>query len=358
MTGRVAQRRSSGVRKAARGAAVALTAGVVLAGTAWSAEAAPAVRTAPDRTDCGGFRAAAAPAVPAADRDQAPEVPPTAAGTRALSYSVASAQAPIGLWSKAGLTLRTPVTKGTARLDLSSRGFSTDSVAVQRYEPAKHAWVDLDTKPGGGSWPQRGTFTFPVSAPKASARNPYAVALRFQDLDRPGTLTVDASVADGRGHTYRAPSRTVTATRPKVAVTGWTGGTATLRRGGEARPFTITVRNTTNRSYPALNVNYFAYGAGKQHALTPKDLVLQQYRPGHGWEKVALTAGGCDPGMGASLRPARTAVAPGATVVYRLRLAVAASAPRDVVKADSGFSVSNGDQAFFSKRLPFTIRGK
>ncbi|WP_240152075.1 hypothetical protein [Streptomyces mobaraensis] len=356
MTERVAQRRSSGVRKAAGKAAVVLAAGVVLAGTAASAEAAPAARTAPAKPDCGGFRASAAPAVPAADQDQAPEVPPTLAGKGALSYSVASAQAPIGLWSKAGLTLRTPVAKGTARLDVSSRGFSTDSVTVQRYEPAKHAWVDLDTRSGGGSWPHRGTFTFPVSAPKASAKHPYAVALRFQDLDSPGTLTVNASVADGRGHTYRAPARTVTATRPQVSVAGWANGTAKLTRGGAAQPFTITVRNTTNRAYPALNVNYFAYGAGKRHALTPKDLVLQQYRPGRGWEKVALTAGGCDPGMGAALLPNRTALAPGAKVVYRLRLAVAGSAPKDVVTGDSGFSVSNGDQSFANKRLPFTIR--
>lgn len=363
MTGRVAQRRSSVVRKTARSAAVALTAGIVLAGTA--AQAAPAVPAAPATPDCGAVRAAAPTADPTPTADPAVTVPddgpaagaPSAAATaRKVSFTVASAQAPIGLWSKAALTLRTPVAKGTARLDLASRGFSTDSVTVQRYVPAKHAWVDLDSRSGSGSWPQRGTLTFPVSAKDASPRHPFSVALRFQDLDRPGSLTVNASVTDGRGRTLRAPARTVTATRPQVSVSGWQG-TPSLVRGGAAQAFTLKVRNTTNRTYPALNVTYFAYGAGKRNTLTPKDLLLQQYRPGHGWEKVNLTAGGCDPGMGAALRPGKTALAPGATAVYRLRLSVAGTAPRDVVKADSGVSVNNGDQSFFSRRLLFTIRG-
>ncbi|WP_344027841.1 hypothetical protein [Streptomyces luteireticuli] len=346
------------MRKTARSAAVALTAGVVLAGTA--AQAAPAAPAAPATPGCGPLRAAAAPkAVPGAavpDDGQAPGASYTAAGARKVSFTVASAQAPIGLWSKAALTLRTPVAKGTARLDLASRGFSTDSVTVQRYVPAKHAWVDLDSRPGSGSWPQRGTLSFPVSAKGASPRHPYSVALRFQDLDRPGSLTVNASVTDGRGRTLRAHARTVTATRPQVSVSGWQG-TPSLVRGGAAQAFTLKVRNTTNRAYPALSVNYFAYGAGKQHTLTPKDLLLQQYRPGRGWEKVDLTAGGCDPGMGAALRPGKANLAPGATAVYRLRLSVAKSAPRDVVKADSGVSVNNADQSFFSRRLLFTVRG-
>ncbi|WP_078870952.1 hypothetical protein [Streptomyces caatingaensis] len=346
------------MRKTARGAVAALTAGIVLTGTAWSAQAAPAAPATPAAPDCGALRAAAAApgaAAAAAAGDGTPSLSRSAT-TGKVSFTVANAQAPIGLWSKAALTLRTPVTKGTARLDLASHGFSTDSVTVQRYVPARHAWVDLDSRSGGGSWPQRGTLTFPVSAKDASARHPYSVALRFQDLDRPGRLTVNASVTDGRGRTLRAPARTVTATRPQVSVGGWQG-TPALTRGGAARTFTLTVRNTTNRAYPALGATYFAYGAGKQHALTPKDLLLQQYRPGRGWERVDLTAGGCDPGMGATLRPGKKVLAPGATAVYRLRLSVAKSAPRDVVKADSGISVNNGDQSFFSRRLLFTVRG-
>ncbi|MBH1937878.1 hypothetical protein I5Q34_27020 [Streptomyces sp. AV19] len=346
------------MRKTARSAAVALTAGIVLAGTVAAAQAAPA---APATPECGPLRAAAAhravPAAAAPGDGQVPEASYAATSARKVSFTVANAQAPIGLWSKAALTLRTPVAKGTVRLDLASRGFSTDSVTVQRYVPAKHTWVDLDSRPGSGSWPHRGTLTFPVSAKDASPRHPHSVALRFQDLDRPGRLTVNASVTDGHGRTLRAPARTVIATRPQVSVSGWQG-TPSLARGGAAQTFTLKVRNTTNRTYPALNVNYFAYGAGKQHALTPKDLLLQQYRPGRGWEKVNLTAGGCDPGMGAALRPGKRALAPGATAVYRLRLSVAKSAPRDVVRADSGVSVNNGDQSFFSRRLLFAIHGK
>ncbi|PHQ52194.1 hypothetical protein BLA24_09025, partial [Streptomyces cinnamoneus] len=63
---------------------------------------------------------------------------------------------------------------------------------VQRYEPRTHRWIDLDASTGGGSWPDRGVYTFPVTAADASPRHPRTVALRLQDLDRPGTVTVAA----------------------------------------------------------------------------------------------------------------------------------------------------------------------
>ncbi|MFI9723245.1 hypothetical protein ACIHFE_26920 [Streptomyces sp. NPDC052396] len=338
------------MRTTAARTAVALTAGLLLAGTAWPAQAAPAAATVLPRTNCGAAAAGA--------RTDAAQEPDTAAVGKAaqkLSFKVAS-QLPIGLWSPATLTLRTPVDKGTVRLDVSSRGFSTDSVAVQRYEPGSHRWVDLNTKPGGGSWPHHGVFTFPLTA-KASAARPYSVALRLQDLDRPGTLTVAASAKDGHGHTYRAHGRTATATRPQVTVAGWKKGTA-LVRGGAAQPFTVTVKNTTNRSYPALTTAWYAYGEAKGHALTTKDLVLQQYRSGRGWQTVPLLANGCDPGLGAVLKAADRPLAPGGTAVVRLRLSVAATAPREVNTAESGVTVATGDQSFYSRQLPFAIRAR
>ncbi len=337
-------------------AGLALTVGAAAPGlAAGSARAADGAQAKPG-CDAPAARGTSAPAAPALPPEAAPA--PAAAGNAAqkISYSVDS-QLPIGLWSSSAVTLRTPVTNGKVRLDVSSSGFSTDSLTVQRYDTGTRRWVDLDSAPGGGSWPTRATLTFPVSAKGADAKHPHTVALRLQDLDRPGTLTVAASVEDGRGHTYRAPARTTTATRPKVTVSGWRPG-STLERGGSARAVTVTVKNTTNRAYPALAASYFAYGVGKNRALEPKDLTLRQHRPGHGWERVALVAGGCDPGMSATLRPvAKAPLAPGATAVYRLKVAVARTAPRDVARADAGVTVSNGDMSFFSKDLPFTIRG-
>ncbi|WP_078871796.1 hypothetical protein [Streptomyces sp. NRRL S-337] len=271
-----------------------------------------------------------------------------------VSYSLAS-EAPVGLWSSSGVTLRTPVSKGTVRLDVTTHGFSAASLMIQRYVPKTHRWVDLDQRPVGSDHPEKGTFTFPVSV-AASAGRPATVALRVQDIDRPGRLTVAASVNDGHGHTYRAPARSAVVDRPTTTITGWPDGTA-LARGGAAKEFTLAVKNTTKRAYPALNAGYFAYGQGSGRAVEPKDLVLQQYVPGHGWQRVSLLPGGCDPGMGAQLIPtAKTPLAPGATAVYRLRLAVADSAP--VVKVDAGVSVGTGDTSFFYRTLPFEIRAQ
>ncbi|MFG2178446.1 hypothetical protein ACGFLS_06975 [Streptomyces abikoensis] len=361
MTFKVAQRRSSAVRKATVRTAAALAAGLALVmGTAAPGQAAAtsAGGAAPATAGCDTpDRAGAASAAPAWAAAHQPAPVPALTGTAAQSFAYGMpGQLPIGLWSESGVTLRTPVTKGTVRLDVASKGFSTDSLTVQRYEPRDRRWVDLDTKPSSESFPTRGVLTFPVTAPDASAQHPVGIALRLQDLDRPGTLTVAASLDDGRGHTYRAPARSAEATRPKVTVSGWDKG-ATLRRGGTGRVVTVTVKNTTDRAYPALNGSYFAYGAGGSHVLTPKDLTLSQYRSDRGWVGVPLVAGGCDPGMSAALLPTtgKRVLAPGETAVYRLKVAVARTAPRDVTRADAGISVGNGDASFHSQQLPFTI---
>ncbi|MEU5189770.1 hypothetical protein AB0G83_21890 [Streptomyces klenkii] len=357
MSRRVAQRRSPAVR-GVMGSVAALAAGLVLvAGTAGTATAIPAGGGTRATAGCGSDQGEKQPsaAAAAAARAATAEPPAAAVGTAAekISYSLPS-QLPIGMWSRSGITLRTPVTKGTVRLDVRSRGFGTDSLSVQHYVPTTHKWTDLKSSPTGSD--THGVFTFPVTA-DASAARPHSVALRIQDLDRPGTLTVTASVDDGKGRTYSAPARTATTTRPDVSVSGWRGGDRLPRGGAPSGPFTVTVKNTTDRPYPALYASYYAYGTGNSHALAPKDLVLQQYRPGHGWERVPLVAGGCDPGMSAALLPvAKGPLAPGATVSYRLRIAVAASAPRDVSRADAGVTVGNGDLSFFHQDLPFGIR--
>ncbi|WP_055589654.1 hypothetical protein [Peterkaempfera griseoplana] len=344
------------VRRVAAGSALALSAALTLVGG--SAAAAP-VTPAPPRAHTGSapacgaaahpVRRAAATTGPADGRAQAP------AGNAAqqISYRM-PAQAPIGLWTTSAVTLRAPVSKGTVHLDVTTTGFSTDSLALQRYVPSSRSWVDLAVRSDGGGLPAHADFSFPVTA-AASAAHPYTVALRLQDLDRPGTLKVAASVADGRGHTYRAPVRTAAATRPAVSVAGWRRG-ATLLRGGAPTAFTVTVHNTTDRAYPGLTGVFNAYGQNR-NVLRPADLVLQQYRAGHGWKRIALTPDGCDPGMFAVLaEPAEGPLAPGATAVYRLRLAVAAGAPGDVTHADAGLSVGTGDMAsFFSQDLSFAI---
>ncbi|MEU1672956.1 hypothetical protein ABZ752_13095 [Streptomyces roseifaciens] len=357
MSRRVAQRRLSAVR-GAMGSVAALAAGLILvAGTPGTAAAIPAAGSTQAAPDCGSDQEARRPsAAEAAAAGAATAEPPAAAvGTAAekVSFSLPS-QLPIGMWSRAGVTLRTPVSKGTVRLDVRSRGFSTDSLVIQRYVPRTHSWTDLKTRPSGSG--THGVFTFPLTA-DASASRPHSVALRLQDLDRPGTVTVTTTVEDGKGRTHRAPARTATATRPDVSAGGWKSGTALSRGGAASAPFTLTVKNTTDRPYPSLYAAYFAYGAGTAHALAPKDLVLQQYRPGHGWERVQLVAGGCDPGMSAALLPVtKGPLAPGATAAYRLRIAVAGSAPRDVTKVDAGLTVGNGDSSFFHQDLPFTVR--
>ncbi|GAB7029035.1 hypothetical protein AB0G35_12145 [Streptomyces sp. NPDC021749] len=311
--------------------------------------------TGPRAAAVTGPRADAARMTPAGRAEAAAPVAGfTGSAADKISYRLAP-EAPVGLWTSSGVTLRTPVSKGTVRLDVTTHGFSAASLMIQRYVPKTHRWVDLDQRPVGSEHPEKGTFTFPVSV-AASAGHPATVALRLQDIDRPGRMTVAASVNDGHGHTYRAPARSAVVDRPTTTVTGWPRGTA-LVRGGAAKEFTLTVKNTTRRNYPALNAGYFAYGQGSGRAVEPKDLVLQQYVPGHGWQRVPLVPGGCDPGMGAQLVPtAKSPLAPGATAVYRLRLAVAGSAP--VVSVDAGVAVGTGDTSFFYRTLPFAIRAR
>ncbi|CCB71663.1 hypothetical protein [Streptantibioticus cattleyicolor] len=348
-------------RRAVLGSAAATAAGLALVvGAAGAGQAAPLTGAAKAAPACGAAARTTAPAGTvrtAATTTEAPAATVAAATGKAadrISYALA-AEAPLGLWSSSGVTLRTPVAKGTVRLDVTTRGFDSDSLVIQRYVPTSHRWVDLNTKPSSGNHRDKGVFTFPVTA-AASAAHPATVALRVQDLDRPGKLTVAASVADGHGHTYRAPARTAVVDRPTTTVGGWPRGTA-LVRGGAAKEFSITVRNTTKRAYPGLTAGYFAYGAAGGHALLPKDVVLQEYLPGHGWKRVAMVPDGCDPGMSAALAPVnRGPLAPGATAVYRLRLAIARTAPAADVEA--GISVGTSDHSFYFQMLRFPIRTK
>ncbi|MGW1893325.1 hypothetical protein ACWCP6_24220 [Streptomyces sp. NPDC002004] len=358
MTRKVQHLSATARRTAARSAVVA--AGLVLAvGTAGSGQAAPVPTAArPGSAPACGATTTASSAATAQASGEGAKAEPTAAVTgnagQKLSYSLAP-EAPVGLWTGSSVTLRTPVSRGTVRLDVTTHGFSAASLMIQRYVQQTHRWVDLDTKPVGDDHPDSGVFTFPVSV-SASPGHPVTVPLRVQDIDRPGTLSVAASVDDGRGHTYRAPVRKAVVDRPTVDVTGWPRGTS-LVRGGAAKDFTLTVKNTTKRAYPALNASYFAYGQSGSHILSPEDLVLQEYLPGHGWQRLPLKQGSCDPGMSTRLSPtARTPLAPGATATYRLRLAVARTAP--VPDVDAGVSVSTGDTSFFYRALPFAIRAR
>ncbi|WP_274911009.1 hypothetical protein [Streptomyces sp. WZ-12] len=357
---RIAQQSVTG-RKATAGSAAAVAAGLALVmGAAAPGQAATVQRAAGARTvpNCGaavtGPMSAATRANTAAGREGAPTTVVTGNAAQKLSYGLAP-EAPIGLWSSSNVTLRTPVSKGTVRLDVTTQGFIADSLLMQRYDTKSHRWVDLDHQPTSDAHPEKGTFSFPVSEP-ASAGRPATVALRVQAIDRPGRLTVTASVNDGHGHTYRAPARSTIVDRPTTTVTGWPRG-ASLTRGGAAKEFALTVKNTTKRAYPALNAGYFAYGQGGNRAVAPKDLVLQQYVAGRGWQRVALVPSGCDPGMSAGLTPTvKSPLAPGASAVYRLRLTVAGGAP--LADVDAGVSVGTGDTSLYYGTLPFKIRGK
>ncbi|MER6051322.1 hypothetical protein ABT168_28385 [Streptomyces sp. NPDC001793] len=356
--------RPMGARRATAGSAAALAAGMALViGAAAPGQAAPAAAAAGARSvpNCG------APATGVAgttDVERTTGITGTtgdavmAVGTgsaaQKLSYSLAP-EAPIGLWSSSNVTLRTPVSKGAVHLDVTTQGFIAASLMIQRYDEKSHRWLDLNVRPDSGDRPNTGRFSFPLSVAAGPGR-PTTVALRVQAIDRPGRLAVTASVDDGHGHTYRAPTRNAVVDRPTTTVTGWSRGTG-LVRGGAAKEFALTVKNTTKRAYPALNAGYFAYGQSGSRAVAPKDLVLQQYVPGRGWQRVSLVPGGCDPGMSAELIPtAKTPLAPGATAVYRMRLAVAGDAP--VTDVDAGVTVGTGDTSFSYQALPFKIRTK
>ncbi|MFC1404913.1 MULTISPECIES: hypothetical protein [Streptacidiphilus] len=334
-------------------AALLLLAGVPAAGTARAQAGTQLSRRAPEA--CGATASIRRPAT-AGPR-------PAAYRTVALSHQAAArrlwydqqGELPIGLWSDATVVLRAPAAHGTVRLDLASRGFSTDSVEVQRWVPASHRWVDLAAARSSAAFPTRGSFSFPI-ATGASPSSPETVPLRLQDLDTPGRLSVTASFADGHGHRYRAPAVSSTVTRPRIDFTGWPAR-VTLHRGGPAQRFGLTVRNTTDRSYPALTALFYAYGTGAGRVLTPRDLVLQQYLRGRGWVGLPLLAGACDPGMSTALRPASgVALAPGAVETVQLRLAVAKGAPHAVGSAFAGLAVQSGDTALAAESLPFTVR--
>ncbi|WP_161790230.1 DUF1631 domain-containing protein [Streptacidiphilus carbonis] len=353
--------------KAAVGAtALLLLAGIPAGGTARAQEHAQAPareraqapaqarpRTLPDA--CGAaapqLRPVPAEAAPSPDRTM---VLSKESAARSLWYDQA-AELPIGLWSDATLMLRAPAAHGTVRLDLTSRGFSTDSVEVQRWVPSQRRWVDLATAASSAAFPTRGSFGFPVST-RATAARPEIVPLRLQSLDQPGRLGVTASFTDGHGHTYRAPAVASAVTRPQTVLSGWPARAA-LVRGGPAQRFGLTVRNTTDRAYPALTTLFYAYGMGGGRALTPRDLVLQQYVGGRGWVRLPLAAGVCDPGMSTALLPAEgLTLAPGAGETVQLRLAVAKDAPHGAGSASAGLAVRSGDTELASESLPFTVR--
>ena len=321
-----------------------------------------AVGSAPQDA-CGASAAAPVAAAPADPGPSAAAVAALAAGGGAaavVSYRQA-AQLPIGLWSAAAVTLRVPAGRGTVRLDLTSEGFSTDSMEVQRWVSSAHRWLDLTAASSTADFPTHDRFSFTLVTTAAVAKSrtrPAAqtVALRLQDLDRPGSLAVTASYTDAHGRTHRAPVRRSPVTRPQTHFTGWAAHTV-LVRGGAARSLTMTVKNTTDRAYPSVAALFYAYGMGGGHALVPDDLVLQQYLAGTGWTRLRLVAGACDPGMSATPRPAAgVRLAPGATTTVRLRLAVAATAPTAVTRAEAGLSVQSGDTSLASASLPFTLR--
>ena len=329
-------------------AALLLLAGVPASGTA--------LAQARRLTDVCGATAAQLRPVPAGTTPSAHRtlVLSDEAAARHLWYEQAG-ELPIGLWSDATVVLRAPAAHGTVRLDLVSRGFSTDSVEVQRWVPASHRWVDLTTAVSGAAFPTRGSFSFPI-ATRGSLSHPEVVPLRLQDLDQPGRLGVTASFADGHGRTYRAPAVASAVTRPRTDFTGWPAHAA-LVRGGPAQRFGLTVRNTTGRAYPSLTALFYAYGMGGGRALTPRDLVLQQYVSGHGWVGLPLAASVCDPGMSTVLRPtAGRALAPGAGETVQLRLAVAKGSPLGVGSAFAGLALQSGDTELASESLPFTVR--
>ena len=325
-------------------------------GAASASGAASAMGSAPQDA-CGASAVAPVAAVPA---DPGPSTGAAEGGAATVSYRQA-AQLPIGLWSAAAVTLRVPAGRGTVRLDLTSQGFSTDSMEVQRWVPSAHRWLDLTAGSSTADFPTHGRFSFTLVTTAAVAKSrtrPAAqtVALRLQDLDRPGSLAVTASYTDAHGRTQRAPVRRSPVTRPQTRFTGWAAHTV-LVRGGAPRSLTMTVKNTTDRAYPSVAALFYAYGMGGGQALVPDDLVLQQYLAGTGWTRLPLLAGACDPGMSATPRPAAgVRLAPGATTTVRLRLAVAATAPTAVTRAEAGLSVQSGDTSLASASLPFTLR--
>ncbi|MFC1410140.1 hypothetical protein ACEZCY_12815 [Streptacidiphilus sp. N1-12] len=347
------------VRSGMFGAVVAAAAAMVLA-CAGAGSAAPRSATVGSvqagQDACGAYASELVAATKAAEPGPAPaDLRAFGASTQSVAYHQPK-QLPIGLWSMASVTLRAPATHGTVRLALTSKGFSTDSMEIQRWIAAQHRWVDLTASSSDDSFPTRGTFSFSF-ATAASPGHPQTVALRMQDLDRPGSLSVAASYADGHGHTYRDPAVGAAVTRPRSSLTGWPAHT-TLVRGGAAQSFTLTVKNTTDRTYPAISTLFYAYGMGGSQVLTPRDLVLEQYQAGHGWTALPLVASGCDPGMSVVPRPtAGVRLAPGASATVRLRLAVAGTAPRAVTRAEAGLAVQSGDTSLASSSLPFRVGG-
>lgn len=368
--------RTGWFRAVAAAAAMAVTAAAaVLAGAGVGSAAAVVPAAAAPAAAVPAVVPALAPAVPADACGASPARPATAAPAEPGPSSVVGAavaaagrsstgtiayrqpaQLPIGLWSAAAVTLRAPAGHGTVRLDLTSKGFSTDSMEVQRWVPSARRWLDLASSSSDADFPTHGGFSFTLTTPVGPGTAlPQTVALRLQDLDRPGSLAVAASYTDSHRHTSRAAVLTSTVTRPQTVFSGWPAHAA-LVRGGAPQPFTMTVRNTTDRAYPAVSSLFYAYGMGGGHALTPLDLVLEQYRAGTGWTRLPLVASPCDPGLSVPLSPAAgIPLAPGAGETVQLRLAVAATAPAAVTSAEAGLSVQSGDTTLASAALPFAV---
>ncbi|MFC5909638.1 hypothetical protein [Streptacidiphilus monticola] len=296
-----------------RRTAILLALGALLAGAPAALGPVPTATAA----GCAAVRALAAPvATPAA----ALSLPP---------------QAPLGLWTRARLTLRQ---SGTVRLAVRTRGFSTVSLALQRWTGTH--WADLPAGHPDG-FPTSDTFSF--SAPRG------AVALRLKDVDRPGSLRITPSVDRASG-----PTAATRVTRPAVRLQGWPRQAA-LRRGGAPLVFTLTVHNTTDRRYPDVGVLFYASAQSGETYLTARELTLEQLVGGR-WIRLPL-ASGCDPGLAVALRPlSGRSLAPGATAGYRLRLRLAAATPAVLRQADAGLALSVDGDDFASLSLPFTLR--
>src|SRR5579884_2623654 len=147
--GRTAGRKAPARTAAVCAAGVALVMGAAGVGhAAASTDVRGARQAAPQ---CGaaaaGGTGAATASVAAGSAAPAGQAATQPAATRQPLTFDLPRQAPVGLWTAAGLTLRAPVAKGTAHLDVNSTGFSTDSLEVQRYVPQTRQWVDLASAP-------------------------------------------------------------------------------------------------------------------------------------------------------------------------------------------------------------------
>jgi hypothetical protein len=237
--------------------------------------------------------------------------------------------------NQATLTLTNPgpAASETVTLSLGTPNSATpgasapdEQAVAQRLDPASGTWVTSPVRavaqPGGG-WVDQTTFTLTLPAGGQVTQQ-----LRLMPV---GDRSVDLGVRlDGSGHAPVSATFPTALTGPALSVTG----PAEVSSGQTSGEFDVTLTNRTAAVYPGLQLHVDAYGSSPNCTFSPFPTV--QWSDGGAWQTASVTSGADWPLL------TTVSLAPGQSVVLRLRLPVPAGLASCLTKGQVGVNATTG----------------